>query len=64
MPDGTWSADRHRDAARLTVRHLPVAGHETLAIGAQAERLLRFIDCDATSFDVCLVPVGARSSPS
>lgn len=55
---GIWSAGHDRDAATLTVRHLPVARRDRDEIAREAELLLRFLAATATTFEVRLIPVG------
>jgi hypothetical protein len=53
---GTWDVERRRNAAVLHVRpfaSLPRAA--TTALTQEAERLLRFIEEDATSFEIEIV---------
>jgi hypothetical protein len=58
MVSGTWSATRERDAATITVRHLPVPSRALAAIGAEADALLHLLEGAASRFDVRLVALG------
>ena len=58
MIAGTWAVTGGRDRRTLTVRHLPVARRDAEQIGAEGERLLRFLEPDAPSIDVAVVAVG------
>ena len=54
---GTWAAQRVGEAATITVRHLPITPPDADHVAAEADRLVRFIEGGATTFDVRLVAV-------